>query len=192
MRARGPFRRVLRRVTPGGRWRYVLEARNAAACGVRAVAYAAEDVGYTEEPEHNKNDNKYGRYWNENFVPWCGLAVAFWWVKSGFDVTRALALQIDYVPEFVRLGRARLHGLFVVGKNRVRRGDAVCLRFSPNSPGDHVELFDRWIDKRRGDFATKGGNTSKAGSQDNGGAVCSQIRNTAQVVAFVRMGRVIR
>lgn len=190
MRARGPFKRVLRRLTPRGAYRYVIECRDRASTAKRALAYAKQDIGYTEDPP-GSNMTKFGAEWDQNGVAWCGMAVASWWRRAGFRVNRELALQIDYVPVLVGLAQQFKHGLFIVGKRRVAEGDAVALNFPGGESADHVEMFDRWIDKRRGDFATVGGNTSKAGSQSNGGMVCAQIRNTGQVVAFVRIGRVV-
>lgn len=185
--ARGPFRRVLRLVsTHPKRYRKVWESMHPKSIAARAVTIALDDVGYSEEPRHNVNDNKFGREFGENYVPWCGLAVASWWKRAGFNVPRELALEIDYVPRLLELAHGRKHGLFPVGKNRVRRGDAVAFDFPGGARADHVGLFIGWLDKQRGAFETVEGNTSKHGSQANGGAVETKIRYMHEVAGFVR------
>jgi hypothetical protein len=182
-KALGPFRRVLRN------GHYVLESMATKSIAARAVNIAKTEEGETEHP-HGSNHQKYGRYWHEDGVPWCGLFVAYCWHEAGFQVSRALAQQIGYVPTLVTMARNHQHNLFIVGRNRVRKGDAVALNFDASPESDHVELFDHWIDKKLGIFACVGGNTSKKGSQANGGQVCAgQIRYTKNVVAFVRKGK---
>lgn len=188
MRARGPFRRVLR-AAANGAYRRVLESMHPASVAARAVALGKQDVGYRETPA-GSNQTKFGEFWQQDGVPWCGLAVAFWWKRAGFLVDRALALEIDYVPTLVRFATNRMHGLFLVGRNRVRAGDAVAFDFPGGERADHVGLFVRWIDKKAGSFECLEGNTSSAGSQSNGGMVLLKVRSIEQVAAFVRMGRV--
>lgn len=180
--ALGPFRQV------DGRWQSYAPRSVAA----RAVTLALADVGYTE---HGSNLQKFGERWSEDGVAWCGLAVATWWHDAGFEVPKALALQIDYVPALLTLAQRRELGLFIVGRNRVRRGDAVAFDF-PNADGvaDHVGLFIRWVDRKAGYFETVEGNTSIAGSQSHGGMVCRKVRHISEVAnhgaGFVRHGRV--
>lgn len=165
------------------------ESMHPASIAARAVKIALSEVGYTEEPEHGMNDNRYGRAWGQNYVAWCGLAVADWWKRAGFAVDQKLALQIDYVPTLVRMATQRLDGMFLVGKNRVRAGDAVAYDFPGGERADHVGLFVRWIDKQAGAFLAVEGNTSKAGSQSNGGAVLEKVRSMNEVAAFIRKVR---
>ena len=179
MRAKGPFKKI------HGVW--VSMATKSVA--ERSVIIAKREGGETEHPA-GSNLQKYGKYWGEDGVPWCGLFVAYCWKEAGFEVSKRLAQQIDYVPRLVVLARQHEDGLFIVGRNRVRRGDAVALNFDGNPESDHVELFDQWIDKKTGVFACIGGNTSHAGSQSNGGMVCEgQVRYIKNVVAFVRKGK---
>jgi hypothetical protein len=187
--ARGPFRRVLRLVaTNPRRWRRVYESMHPASIAARSVVFARRDLGYSEDPP-GSNQTKFGEYWKQDGVPWCGMAVAFWWQRAGFQIDRELALQLDYVPALVRLAQERKHGLFIVGRNRVRAGDAVAFDFPGGERADHVGLFVRWIDKKAGAFEAIEGNTSNAGSQSNGGSVLLKTRSIGQVAAFVRKVR---
>jgi len=150
----------------------------------RAVKLAKRDLGYEESPS-GSNLQKYGEHWGENGVPWCGLAVAYWWKKAGFDISRSIALRIDYVPELEAMARKKENGFSIIHQKKVKQGDAVCFEFSSDRTSDHVGLFDRWIDKRAGVFQTIEGNTSVS-SDDNGGKVMNRIRSTDQVSSFVR------
>lgn len=180
--ALGPWQRAWKRVNHPRRWMPVWRSMNARAIGKRAVNEARHDIGYVERPV---NRTKYGAFWGQDGVPWCGMAVAFWWRRAGFKVPKELALRIDYVPELIELAERKQHRLSIVHAKRVRAGDAVALNFD-GGVADHVELFDQWVDKKRGLFATIGGNTSRAGSQSNGGMVLGQVRSLDQVEAFVR------
>lgn len=187
--AKGPFRRVLKDYTPNdgkrGPFRYVWESMHPASIGARAVNHAIADIGYREGPR--SNETKYGKQWDQDFVAWCGMAVATWWKKAGFVIPRELALKIDYVPELISLATQKKYRLSLVHKNRVRKGDAVCYDF-PTADGiaDHVGLFEKWIDKKAGTFYAIEGNTSVAGSQSSGGEVLRRRRSTDNVIAFVR------
>jgi hypothetical protein len=187
--ARGPFRRVLRLAsTNPRRWRRAWQSMHPASIAARAVECARRDLGYSEHPA-GSNMTKFGVYWNQNGVPWCGMAVAYWWQRAGFNVSSELALQIDYVPRLLELARERKFNMFVIGRNRVRAGDAVAFDFPGGERADHVGLFVRWIDKRAGDFQAIEGNTSSTGSQSNGGMVLLKVRNVEQVAGFVRKVR---
>lgn len=188
--ALGPFQRIRTVVKGSAPLRWVTTYRSMApkSIAARAANLALADVGYTEDPP-GSNLTKYGKRWGQDGVPWCGMAVASWWETAGFQVDRALALEIDYVPTLLRLAELKRHGLFRVGANRVRKGDAVCFDFPGGERADHVGLFVRWINKKAGAFEAVEGNTSKAGSQSNGGAVLVKTRSTDQVAGFVRKGR---
>lgn len=149
----------------------------------RSLAAAKKDLGYEENPA-GSNRQKYGEHWDENGVPWCGLAVAYWWQKGGFVVSNSLAQQIGYVPTLVSLAAQKKHGLALVHRKRVKSGDAVAFDFD-GGVADHVGLFSHWIDKGAGVFASVEGNTSVS-SNDNGGKVMTRTRYISQVAAFVR------
>ena len=169
-----------------GPWKRVWISMNPASMGKRAVKIAAKDIGYRESPP-GSNGTKFGKRWKQDGVPWCGMAVASWWADAGFKIPRELALQIDYVPQLIALATQKKHRLSLIHKSRVRAGDAVCYDFpTPDGVADHVGVFEKWIDKKAGTFYAIEGNTSKAGSQSNGGEVLRQRRSMSNVIAFVR------
>ena len=189
-KAKGPFRRVLRDYKPNdgkrGPFRYVWESMYPPSIGKRAAKIAASDIGYKESPP-GSNGTKFGKHWDQDGVPWCGMAVARWWQQAGFVIPRELALKIDYVPELVKLATAKKHRLSLIHKNRVRAGDAVAYDFPrADNVADHVGIFERWIDKKAGTFYAIEGNTSNVGSQSNGGEVLRKRRSMDDVQAFVR------
>ena len=64
-------------------------------------------------------------------------------------------------------------------------GDAVIYHMGEG----HIERFSRWTNRPAGAFEAVGGNTSDAGSQDNGGAVLVKQRDTGWVpTVFVGIG----
>ena len=50
---------------------------------------------------------------------------------------------------------------------------------------DHVGLFDHWVNKSAGTFATIEGNTA-VGNDSNGGEVMRRERSMSQVSCFMR------
>jgi len=190
---KGPFVPGFKDTTPGkvGGFRRVWISMNRDSIAARAVEKARKQVGYKESPP-GSNGNKFGKFWGEDGVSWCGLFVAWAWQDAGFKISRELALKIDYVPELVSLASKKLHGLRIVSKDEVKKGDAVAFDWpaghkSANGDGtaDHVELFDKWINKSQGIFRTVGGNTGSV-DRSNGGEVLENVRYTKNVQAFVR------
>lgn len=166
-------------------WRKLPVPPSARKLGRLAVAAARSDLGYAEHPA-GSNLQKYGKFWEENGVAWCGLAVAYWWHKAGFNVTKDLALKIDYVPQLVELAKDKKNCLAIIHPRRVRPGDAVAYDF-PRADGvaDHTGLFERWISKGDGTFYALEGNTA-VGNDAAGGRVMRRERHISQVQAFIR------
>lgn len=162
---------------------------NPAAIGKRAVKIAQADVGIKESPP-GSNSQKFGKFWGEDGVAWCGLAVGAWWKLAGFRVPKELALKIDYIPEMVRLATNNEYGLKLVSKAEVRPGDALAYDF-PRADGtaDHTGLFKEWIDKEAGEFYAIEGNTGTT-NQSNGGEVMVRRRNMSNVQAMIRPTKV--
>lgn len=173
--------RVAKRV--GGKYVMAWADTRTAAINRRAVALALQEVGTTEHPP-GSNEQRYGKEWREDGVPWCGLAVASWWRRAGHNITRELALLIDYVPELVSLAKQKQYRLTIVHWTRVKPGDAVAFDFDGGA-ADHVGLFLEWIDKKAGTFRAVEGNTG-IGNNSNGGQVMVRTRRIEDVEAFVR------
>jgi hypothetical protein len=133
------------------------------------IALAEAVKGVTENPP-GSNDNPYGRWYGFNRVPWCCIYVTYCFVMAGDTkiFKRGSRSAYAYWPEQI----AASHPLLRITSDP-HPGDIVVYHHGQG----HVEIFSRWINRKRGDFETVGGNTSAGGSQDNGGAVLVRQRN---------------
>lgn len=131
----------------------------------------------TEYPP-GSNLQKYGRWYGFNGVPWCAIFVSWCMNHAGLPLRTALAFQWEY------WGRAHSHGLSIT--HDPEPGDIVVYHHGQG----HTGIFYRWVDRSGGHFQAVEGNTSAAGSQDNGGAVLVKDRYTGWApTVFVRVGR---
>lgn len=149
--------------------------------GRRAAQIAQSYVGMKENPP-NSNRIMFSE-WYGMIGPWCAMFVTYCFIKAGsksFERGRRWA----YCPFMLNDARAG-RGLTVVPSNKANQGDIVLFSWRQNGVADHVGIVLTPVDKN-GNFKAVEGNTSKNGSQDNGGAVVIQNRNTRSVIAFVR------
>lgn len=135
-----------------------------------ALALADAQNGVTENPA-GSNLQKYGAWYGFNGVPWCAEAVSYWLAHAGDKngIKTALAYQFEY------WARSHEHGLSVT--SNPEPGDIVVYHHGDG----HTGLFKRWKNRSAGEFEAVEGNTSAAGSQDNGGAVLVKARDTGWV-----------
>ncbi len=154
----------------------------------RVVAYAKTQVGTLERPP-GSNQQKYGEFWHENGVAWCGLFGATALHEAGADITQWLALQIDYVPTLVSFARHNQYRFRIPGTPQA--GDLACFDFDGNGVHDHVGIVLS-VDHRAGTVTVGSidGNTAKqnsGGSDANGGGVWPRTRTLpVSRVTFVR------
>lgn len=113
-------------------------------------------------------------------APWCGFFVAYCYQQAGSKSITSL------------WGRAWSLGLLAgMGKTRnPKRGHIVVYDFGAG----HCGLFDRWVDKDRGIFLAREGNTRPDGSEDvsdagGGEGVHLRTRDTSQVRHFATVLR---
>lgn len=147
----------------------------------KAFRAAATKIGVHESPA-GSNIVEFSR-WYGIIGSWCAMFVTWCYVLSGTKRLRR-GSRYAYVPYIRDDARAGRNGLTLT-TNPVR-GDIVCYQFPGFSVPDHTGLFDHWIDRNAGTFATIEGNTSLT-SQDNGGEVMRRTRHKSQVAAFVRV-----
>jgi len=140
---------------------------------------ALHEVGTTEMP-FGSNMQKYGAWYGMNGVAWCAEFVSWCYSHSGRE------LKFAYVPYMVNAARAGQQGLRTTGDPV--QGDIVCFDWEGNGVADHTGLFDRWISRSAGTFATIEGNTSLT-NQSNGGQVMRRERSTWMVAAFIKVSR---
>ena len=80
----------------------------------------------------------------------------------------------------------------MVAWSDVRPGDLALYDFPGESPGtaDHIGIVSSIDNRVSGLFTAAEGNTSDAGSQDNGGAVLMKARSKTLVQVFVRVSTI--
>ena len=152
---------------------------------------AASQIGVTESPK-NSNRTKYGKAFGENGVPWC--AILLWWdfqkAKAGSlcpHISNAASAQDQIV--------SKCGGKWAMKKTtskttrkaylkKAKPGDVVCMDFGRmDAYRSHIGI----VEKVSGDnLICIEGNTSKSGSQSNGGMVCRQVRPYTYICSAAR------
>lgn len=145
-----------------------------------AFAKAVTKIGVNENPPYS-NRVEFS-YWYGIIGAWCAMFVTWSYVLGG---TKRLQKgnRYAYVPYIADDARAGRNGLHLTADPV--RGDIVCFQTHGWVP-NHTGLFDHWIDRARGIFATVEGNTSQS-VFDDGGEVMRRTRYKSQVAAFVRV-----
>lgn len=121
--------------------------------------------------------------------PWCAFAV-FLAARAEDPKVGAQAagfagkFNVLYVPNILTQAEDGLHGLRVVPRKEVQRGDLLVFNWDGGVP-DHI---GRFVTHGVNGPATVEGNTSysDSGSQSNGGAVARRERRWSQVQAVIR------
>lgn len=152
---------------------------------------ATSQIGVTESPK-NSNRTKYGKAFGENGVRWC--AIFLWW-----DFRKAKAESLfphnsnaaDAQDQIV----SKCGGKWVMKKTtsettrktylkKAKPGDVVCMDFGRmDAYRSHIGI----VEKVSGDnLICIEGNTSKSGSQSNGGMVCRQTRPYTYICSAAR------
>jgi len=130
------------------------------------AALMAAQIGTTELPP-GSNRQKYGAAAGQNGVAWC--AWTQWWV--GDQVGVAIP-RTGYTPAMAAAFKAQ-------GRWSTKPQPGALVFY--NFPGDKLNRIQHvgWVEKvlPDGRIQTIEGNTSAAGSQDNGGAVLRKVRN---------------
>lgn len=152
---------------------------------------AAGQIGYCETPK-NSNKTKYGRAFGLNGQPWCSIFI--WWcfqqAKCGslFPHNANAAYAQDEVV-------SKCGGSWIMKKNtnkntrkaylnKAKPGDIVCFDFGKmNAYRQHIGI----VESVSGQYLICiEGNTSKAGSQSNGGMVVRQRRIYTSICSAAR------
>ena len=152
------------------------------------IAVARGELGYTESPA-GSNRTKYWQEYDPGFQgqPWC---VAFlWWVftKAGESAAFFGGGKTASCGILLRWYRGMDQVVPIVS---IQPGDILILDFSGRKADtQHCGLVTEvgWISHGTvGWVKTIEGNTSKSGSQSNGGEVCEKVRYPSQIVAVCR------
>lgn len=144
--------------------------------GKKALDLAMQDIGYKEEPRHGVNDNKYGREYGFNFVPWCAIFESIKMKHAGFPFFRYAAVEAIYHDAVAN--RNRLHIV-----RTPQAGDIIGYKFH-GDPFAHTAFFVRM--KGTQTLIDLGGNTGPA-NFSNGGMVAKQERSITLVSFYARV-----
>lgn len=161
------------------------------------VKKAVSQIGYCESPK-NSNRTKYGKEFGLNGVPWC--AIYLWWCfkhaghENLFSHNASAAYAQDAVVN-------ECGGKWIMRKNtsrsarkaylsKAKAGDIVCFDFGAfDAYRRHIGI----VEKVSGQYIICiEGNTSKSGSQSNGGMVCRQRRLYSAICSAARPAYVQR
>lgn len=155
------------------------------------VKVAVSQIGYKESPA-NSNKTKYGKWFGMNGVPWCAEFLDWCFEKAGagslFPHNPSAAYAQDEIVSSCK-------GTWVMKKNTsrsIRRaylvqakpGDVVTFDFGKmDAYRRHIGIVEKVSGSN---IITVEGNTSKSGSQSNGGMVCRQTRPYTYICAAAR------
>lgn len=150
----------------------------------RVIELARADLGYTESPP-NSNNTKYGAAYGLQGQPWC--VIFLWWLFRQAGESAAFFSGAKTASCGTLLRWYREQGQ-TVPVSEVQPGDIVILNFHGTKDTEHCGLVTCVYDSDGGIrfVDTIEGNTSKAGSQDNGGMVCEKTRYPYQIIAVCR------
>ena len=155
------------------------------------VALAKTQIGVCEKPAKS-NKTKYGKEFGANGEPWC--AIFLWWCFKHAEAS-GLFPHNSNAADAQDLIVSRCGGKWIMKKTRsastrkdylkkAKPGDVVCFDFG---------RFDAWrshigiVEYVSGNYLICiEGNTSKTGSQSNGGMVCRQRRIYTSVCSAAR------
>jgi CHAP domain len=137
---------------------------------------------HVHEYPWGSNNVKYGIYYGLNHEPWCAMFVTYCFVSAGDKkiFSRGRYTAYAYAPEY----SARAGHPYLSITSDPEPGDIVVYHHGQG----HIGIFYRWTNRAKGEFQAVEGNTSNGGSQDNGGAVLIQNRDTGWVhTVFVKV-----
>ena len=157
----------------------------------KVLKIARSQIGVTESPA-NSNKTKYGKAYGWNGVFWCAIFV--WWCffkAKAADLIAKSASAADIQDLTVRnrggkwiLRKTKSAAERRAALKRIRPGDIASFDFGTmDAIRDHTGL----VYKVSGQYVICiEGNTSKSGSQSNGGMVCEQRRLVTTICSVVR------
>lgn len=145
----------------------------------KVIEIARGDIGEKEWPA-GSNRTVFGERYGMNGQPWC--VIWLWDVFQRAGERMAFFGGGKTASCTILLRWYREQGLTVPAA-QAQPGDIVLLNFSDGISPDHCGLV---VERNGSTVRTVEGNTSSAGSQDNGGMVCEKTRYPYQIVGVCR------
>jgi hypothetical protein len=143
---------------------------------LRAFREAEKHIGYREEPRHGINDNKFGREYGWNYVPWCAIFESICFKHSGWPNYRFASVERIHWAAM-----ANIFKLFIV--HSPKKGDIIGYQLHGDRYA-HTAFFDSWVNSTT--LLDLGGNTGPT-DISNGGMVMKQQRPKTMVSFFARV-----
>lgn len=144
----------------------------------KIIEIAEKEIGTKENPP-NSNSTKYGKWFNLDKVPWCGIFVSWVYHHAGKPLG-----NIGFKKGFAGCQTAVEY--FKKNKKIVEiptPGDIVFFDWNKDQRYDHTGIFIKKLNDET--FQTIEGNTSMT-NQSNGGIVMKRTRKYGNQVLFVK------
>mgnify|MGYP006279572251 CR=1 FL=1 len=144
----------------------------------KIIEIAKKEVGYKE---NKGNDNKYGKWYKMNNVPWCMIFVQWVVNQAGEGKKIVTTAGCEYFEAWAKRND------LIVAKNLVQEGDIVLFDFHKEGKSVHVGIALGY-NKNTHLIDTVEGNTAgdSVGSQANGDGVYFKHRALTTVRYVVR------
>lgn len=142
------------------------------------IAFARSFINTKEYPT-NSNRTKFGEAYGVNGVPWCCIFQWYLFKKKGMYDQFYDGKKTASCTTLMNWAKSK-HKFYT---NKYKPGDLVFYNFDKVSDADHIGIITRVS----GDYIyAVEGNTSKNGSQDNGGAVLEKQRHKSLILGVYR------
>lgn len=138
---------------------------------------AQDEVGTKEEPG---NKCRYNRWFfaKDTGAAWCCTFIMWCFNEAGIPFPKADWLRgYASVPNLKKARKSEI-------TKHPQRGDLVLYEFNGKPEPDHIGIFSHWIIEGKTFYCVEG-NTSKKGSQSNGGEVLIQQRDVRLADCFI-------
>jgi len=144
----------------------------------KVIEVAQQEVGVCEIPR-DSNKTKYGKWFNLDGVPWCGIFVS-WCYAMAEKKLPSIGFSNGFAGCQTAVAYFKKKCLIT---EKPTAGDIVFFDWNGDGRYDHTGLFVEWVDYNT--FKTIEGNTSLK-NQSNGGQVMERIRTNKNVL-FVKL-----
>lgn len=138
-------------------------------------------LNVTEHPP-NSNQTIFNQWYYGSMVAgaWCGMYASFIIQKAGGPKW----FKYAYCPNIKAAALSGYNGMHIT--HEPQEGDVVLFDWDNDGIEDHVEIFEKWVDRGAGSFKDIGGNTGPS-DKSNGGMVMEEIRYMSDVDSFIHV-----
>lgn len=150
----------------------------------KVIDIASQDLAYTESPP-GTNNNKFGKAYGLNNVPWCVQCQWYWFLQADESMAFFGGAKTASCSTLARWHKEQGHKVDI---DDIQAGDLAFMNFHNGKSLEHVGLVIGVVKGNTLKVTTIEGNTSPGleGSQNNGGCVAKKIRYKSQIVEVYR------